>query len=119
MVCNCNNVFNNPFVHWVIADGSTVSATAVELAVTNSTNIADHEQFHFRANNNVINLAGVTGAPVPVTININSTALQLWDKYGEQILSNQIPKRAFGYVSLESTTPHVILLNTPKENYYV
>jgi hypothetical protein len=119
MVCNCNFSLNNPFVHWVISDGSTVSATAVELAVTNSTNIADHAEFHFRANNNVINLASVTGAPVPVTININSTAIQLWDKFGEQILSNQIPKRAFGYVSLESPTPHVILLNTPKENNYV
>lgn len=109
----------NPNAHWVISDGSTVSATAVELAVTNSTNIADHEPFYFRANCNVINLSGVTGAPVPVTININSTAIQLWDKYGEQILSNQIPKRACGYVSLESATPHVILLNTPKENEYV
>lgn len=117
MVCNCNNINNS--AHWVISDGSTVSATAVALAVTNSTNIADHEQFNFRANNNVINLSAVTGAPVPVTININSTALQLWDKYGEQILSNQIPKRAFGYVSLESTTPHVILITTPKENEYV
>lgn len=117
MVCNFYN--NNPLAHWVVSDGTTVSATAVELAVSNSTNIADHEPFYFRANNNVINLSAVTGAPVPVTININSTAIQLWDKYGEQILSNQIPKRAFGFVSLESTTPHVILLNTPKENDYV
>lgn len=119
MVCNCNLGFNNPFAHWVISDGSTVSATAVELAVTNSTNIADHEKFYFRANNNVINLSAVTGAPVPVTININSTALQLWDKFGEQILSNQIPKRAFGYVSLNSPTPHVSLNTTPKEEDYV
>lgn len=115
MVCN----FNNPLAHWVTSNGSTVSATAVELAVTNSTNIADHTPFYFRANQGVINFDAVTGEPVPVTININSTAIQLWDKYGEQILSNQIPKRAFGYVSLESTTPHVILLNTPKENEYV
>lgn len=109
----------NPFIHWVITDGSTVSSTAVALAVTNSTNIADHEPFYFRVNNNIINLSSVSGAPVPVTININGTALQLWDKYGEQILSNNIPKRALGFVSLESTTPHVILLNTPKENVYV
>lgn len=118
MVCNCN-CNNNPSAHWVISDGSTVSATAVELAVTNSTNIADHSPFHFRANNNVINLSAVTGAPVPVTININSTAIQLWNKFGEQILSNQIPRRAFGYVSLGGTTPHVILITTPKENDYV
>jgi hypothetical protein len=119
MVCNCNVNLNNPFAHWVVSDGSTVSATAVELAVTNSTNIADHEKFYFRANNNVINLSGVTGAPVPVTILINSTAIELWDKFGEQILSNQIPKRAFGFVSLESATPHVILLTTPQEDNYV
>ena len=108
-----NNCFCNPFVHRVISDGTTVGTT-VALAVTNNTNIADHEPFKFYANSRAIDLSSVTTAPVPVTIGINGTQIELWNKYGEQILSNEIPREAFGFVSLESPTPHVILITTPK-----
>lgn len=108
-----NNCLFNPFAHRVVSDGTTVGTT-VALAVTNSTNIADHEPFKFYANSRAIDLSTVAAAPVPVTIGINGTQIELWNKFGEQILSNEIPREAKGFVSLESPTPHVILIDTPK-----
>ena len=111
MYCYCNNI--NRRIHRVLSDGSTVSTTAVALAVTNSSNIANYSPFTFIANQGVIDLKPVSGAPVPVTIGVNGTQIPLWNKYGEQILSDDIPKYSKGYAVTEGTTPHVILLETP------
>lgn len=107
--CNCNN-FYNPFAHRLLT--ATATATAVELTVTNSTNIADETPFWFYANANIVS---VPAEPLPVTIEINGTQIPLWNKYGVQILSNQIPRRARGYYSENDGTPHVILVDTPRQ----
>jgi len=113
--CNCNNNgFYNPFVHRLV---SATAGTSLTLTVTNSTNIADEEPFFFSANANISNL--IPAAPLPVEIEINGAAVPLWNKYGIQIQSNEIPRKARGYYSADETTPHVILITTPVTNDFL
>lgn len=112
--CNCNNGFYNPFAHRLIT--ATAGATLV-LTVTDSTNIADEEPFWFYANANIGSL--IPAAPIPVEIEINGVAVPLWDKYGTQIQSNEIPRRARGYFADNGGTPHVILITTPVTNDFL
>lgn len=56
----------------------------------------------------------VSGAPLPVQINVNGTAVALLNKYSLTVLSNRVPRRSRGaYVVPEGGTPYVILFDTP------
>lgn len=108
MACNCNNCGNctgNRFIHRVT--GITTGA----LTTTNSNNINDRDPYKFFANACILN--DLPDTPVAVTVEVNGVQVPLWDKYGVQITTSNIPRRAFGYYS-EEPTPHVILINTPK-----
>lgn len=109
MTCNCNcNCGGNRFTHRVI---TATAGTSLELTTTNSDNINDKDPYYFTANRGLVN--SLPTAPLPVTVAVNTVQVPLWDKYGVQILSSALPRKAFGYYS-EETTPHVILVNTPK-----
>lgn len=114
MTCNCNcncncGAFNNSrFAHRVIT--ATAGAT-LELTTTNSDNINDKDPYKFFANQGIV--SSLPATPVDVTVEVNGAQVPLWNKYGVQILSSAIPRKAFGYYSAE-TTPHVILINTPE-----
>ena len=104
-----------PFVH-IVETASYVAGTSLTLTVTNSTNIGDGDIFIFRCPVTVRD--NITGTTVPVFININGVAtVLLKDKFGKQIQSDKVPKRAFGYYISDSTAetpqPYVILTTTP------
>lgn len=104
-MCNCQTCSN---VHNVTA--ITDNTTSVELTVSNSTDIGNLQPFILIRNKSV----SVPTAPVPVTININGESIALQNKYGLQIQSNHLPRRAVGaYVSPESADAYVILFTTP------
>lgn len=110
MSCNCNdNCGNgNRFVHIAL---TVATATNYEITTSNNDNINDKDPYILRVNQRIIN--GLPSTPLATTIGVNGTQVPLLNKYGVQILSSAIPKRAFGYYS-EETTPHVILINTPE-----
>lgn len=113
--CNCNNNrFCNPFAHRLL---SATAGTTLVLTVTNSTNIADEEPFWFYANGSINSL--IPAAPLPVEIEVNGAVIPLWNKYGVQIQSNEIPRKAKGYYSENGGTPHVILNTTPITNDFI
>ncbi len=102
-MCNCQNCQN---VHSVTS--VTDNTTNIELTVSNSTDIGNLDPFILIMNKSVT----VPSAPVPVNINVNGTAIPLYNKYAIQIQSNRIPRRAVGaYVQEEN--PYVILFTTP------
>ena len=110
MACNCNcgnscSCTGSRFAHRVtgITDGA--------LTTTNSNQINDKDPYKFYANACILN--NLPDTPVAVTVEVNGTQVPLWDKYGIQITTSNIPRRAFGYYS-EEPTPHVILINTPE-----
>lgn len=108
MTCNCGNscgCTGNRFAHRVtgITDGA--------LTTTNSNQINDKDPYKFFANACILN--NLPDTAVAVTVEVNGTQVPLWDKYGIQITTSNIPRRAFGYYS-EEPTPHVILINTPE-----
>ena len=102
MVCNCNG---NRFVHRV------TGITAGAITTTNSNNINDKDPYRFIANACILN--NLPDTSVAVTVEVNGVQVPLWDKYGVQILTSAIPRKASGYYS-EEPTPHVILVNTPE-----
>lgn len=105
-MCNCKNN-----THCV--ENVTVTDTNVALTVTNSTNISSLECFNLKVNGCISNR--VSGAPLPVQIVVNGTAVSLLNKYSLPILSNRVPRRAKGaYVVPTSGTPYVILFTTPR-----
>ena len=106
--CNCGTYNSSRFAHRVIT--ATVGAT-LALTTTNSDGINDRDPYRFYANRSIA--SSLPDTPVPVTVEVNGAQVPLWNKYGVQILSSAIPRRAFGYYS-EETTPHVILVNTPE-----
>lgn len=103
----------NQYFHLVT--GITNNTTSVDIVSNNSTDIGNQELFRFRVPRSV--KTGVTGSPVPVTININGTAVPLKNKLGLQIQSNRIPRYGVGYYVAPTTEPatdsYLILLNTP------
>lgn len=102
---NCQNCSN---VHSVIA--ITDNTTSIDLTVSNSTDIGNLQPFILIRNKSV----SVPTAPVPVTINVNGTSVELQNKYGIQIQSNRLPRRAVGsYVVPATGDPYVILFTTP------
>jgi hypothetical protein len=83
MVCLCNNLTHR--VATVINTG-----TAIQLNVTDSTNIGDKERFNLAVYKTVSAL--VTGDPLPVTITINGVAdVPVKNAFGEPLLSNVVP----------------------------
>ena len=81
--CNCNNN------HRVVTVEYT--GTAINLTATNSTDIASLEDFNLICCKPVSSL--VTGAPVPVSIEINGVVgVPLRDDLGLPIMSNAVPK---------------------------
>lgn len=104
-MCNCQNCSN---VHSVTA--ITDNTTSIDLIVSNSTDIGNLQPFILIRNK----CFEVTTAPVPVTINVNGESVELQNKYGIQIQSNHLPRRAVGaYVVPAEGDPYVILFTTP------
>lgn len=101
----------NPYFHKVTA--LTASDTAVEMTITNGTNIAELDYFELVLC--VCPDSVVTGAPLPYTININGTSVPLLNKYALPIRTNRLRtrKRYFGSYVTSTTGPFVILWNTP------
>lgn len=101
-----------PYVH--IVDTVTNNTTSISLTVSNSDNVTENEFFLFRCPKAVSQL--VTGAAIPVTIEINNVQVPLKNMYGKQILSNRVPKRSKnGRYMVDSASgtavPYVILLD--------
>lgn len=107
-MCNCNTC---KFDHYL--EGVTATTTNVALTVSNSTNISSLEPFNIITGCRRISEV-VTGAPLPVQIVVNGTAVSLLNRYSLPVLSNRVPRRAQGtYVVPASGTPYVILHTTP------
>lgn len=100
--CSCNR---NRFAHRV------TGITSGAITTTNSNQINDKDPYRFFANACILN--NLPDTPVAVTVEVNGTQVPLWDKYGVQIETSAIPRRAYGYYS-EEPTPHVILITTPE-----
>ena len=105
----------SPYLH-IVETATYVAGTSLTLTVTNSTNVGDGDIFIFRCPVTVRD--NITGVPVPVYININDVAtIPLKNKFGQQIWSDRVPKRAFGYYIADSQaaepSPYVILVTTP------
>ena len=101
----------NPYFHKVT--NLTASDTAVNMTITNSTNISSLDYFELVLCLNPDTV--VTGEPLPYTVTINGTAVPLNNKFGLPIYTNRLCKRKRyigSYVS-EGTTSYVILFNTP------
>lgn len=106
MSCNCKK-------H--IVTNVTATDTNVALTVSNSTNISSLEEFNLTVPCRVNISDVVTGAPLPVQVIVNGTAVSLLNKYSLPIQSNRVPRRAKGaYVVPTSGTPYVILWTTPQ-----
>ena len=108
MTCNCNcgnSCQGSRFAHRI------TSITGGALTTTNSDNINDKDPYKLFANACI--LGDLPETATEVTIEINGTQVPLWNKYGDQILTSAIPRKAFGYYSA-TPTPHVGLINTPE-----
>ena len=104
-----------PNVH-IVETATYVAGTSLTLTLTNSTNIGDGDTFVFRCPVTVRD--NITFAPVPTFVTINGLSnIPLKNKFGQQILSDRVPKRAFGYYIADSASetpaPYVILVTTP------
>lgn len=107
-MCNCNSN-----IHRVTA---ITVGTSVDLAVTDDTNIGDKESFGFTIS--CKKSMTIPAAPLPVTITLNGVSMPVLDRNGQQVLSNVLPRKAFGRVILTSNTtsavaPYLILYTTP------
>lgn len=101
----------NPYFHKVT--NLIASDTAVNMTVTNDTNISSLDCFELILCTNPD--AVVTGEPLPYTITINGTAVPLNNKFGLPIYTNRLcpRKRYIGSYVSEGTSTYVILFNTP------
>lgn len=98
--CNC------PYVHRT----SSLSAAGL-LTVTNATNVGNFDPFCLIM---TIDPDGViTGAPVPVTITINGTAVPVVDIWGYPITTDVLGACRTKYKGryIENDTPHITLTN--------
>ena len=106
MTCNYN-----PYFHKGTA--LTAGDSAVEITITNSTNISDLDHFEFVlcVNPNTV----VTGEPLPYTINVNGVAVPLYNKYSLPINTNRLcpRKKYIGAFVDDGGDGYVILFNTP------
>lgn len=110
-MCNCK--YNN--THRVVTVAN--SGTAIELTVTDSTNIGDLERFTLAVYKPVSAL--VTGDPLPVTVTINGVAgIPVKNAFGLPLLSNVVPwgKTCGRFVQDGDTTTAAasyVILKTP------
>jgi hypothetical protein len=93
--------------------------TAVNMTITNSTNISNLDCFELIlcVNPNTV----ITGEPLPYTITVNGVAVSLLNIYSLPIYSNRLKvrKRYYGSYEVPTTgTPFVILWNTPDCSRY-
>lgn len=106
-MCNCNCEVE------LCLQTVTASSSNVVLTTTNSTNLSSLQCITFKTGCKSVSDT-VTGAPVPVQITINGTAVALNNKYNLPIFSNRVPRRSKGaYVVPSTGSPYVILFNTP------
>lgn len=110
-----NEVCCNPFFHKSISLTPTPAdtPTSLNMTITNSGNISNLENIELVMCQNPDSL--ITGAPVPMTITINGTAVPLRNKYSLPIQSNRLTtrKRYFGAYVNDGQNAYVILWNTP------
>lgn len=85
--------------------------TNLILFISNSTNIGDNERFIFYFPQCVKRIKDViTGAPLPVLLNVNGVNVQLLDSNLQPVLSNRVPRRSDGrYIVPETGEPYVRL----------
>lgn len=107
--CNCNDT------HRVLT--VTNSGTNIVLTATDTTNIGNLERFNLVCRKPVSSL--VTGAPLPVTINVNGVAIPVKNAFGLPLMSNLVPlgKTCGRFVSTTTTTEGEE--QTPTTNSYV
>ena len=107
MTCTCNKNKH-------VLESVAVTDTNVVLTVSNSTNISSLDNFELSIPCCKSISDFVTGTPLPVQINVNGTAVNLYNKYSLPILSNRVPRRSKGaYVVSSGGTGYVILFTTP------
>ena len=89
----------------------TSNGTNVILSVSDSTNVGDGERFVFyfpRCSKTIQSV--VTGAPLPVLINVNGVNVQLIDSNQQAVESYRVPRRSDGrYIVPETGEPYVQL----------
>lgn len=108
MTCNCNNT------HRVLT--VTYTGTAIQLTATDTTNIGNLERFNLDVRKPISSI--VTGAPVPVAIEINGVAnVPIKNSFGLPLMSNWVPygKTCGRYVvdSSGDTPEMYVILKTP------
>ena len=105
IMCKCNK--RNHVVYNI-----TSNATNLILSVSNSTNIGDNERFIFYFPNcrRQTIRSVITGAPLPVLVNVNGVDVQLIYSNCQAVLSNRVPRRADGrYIVPETGEPFIQL----------
>ena len=105
----------NPYFH-IVETATYVAGTSLTLTVTNSTNVGDGDVFIFRCPVTIRD--NITFSPCDVFVTVNGVSnIPLKNKFGQQIQSDKVPKRAFGYYiadsGAETPAPYVILVTTP------
>lgn len=102
MSCNCC-----PYMHKTTA----ISATGT-LTVTNANNVGNFDRFCLCFTINPSNV--ITTAPVALSVTLNGAEVPIIDEWGFPVNSDKVctRKRYYGRY-IESTTPHVTLLNVP------
>ena len=104
----------SPYLH-IVETAAYTAGTSVNLTVTSSNNVGDGDAFIFRCPVTIRD--NVITTPVPVFVTINGSNIPIKNKFGQQILSDRTPKRAFGYyiadTASETPAPYVILVTTP------
>ena len=105
----------SPYLH-IVETAAYTAGTSVNLTVTSSNNVGDGDVFIFRCPVTIRDNVITTPTPVFVTIN-GVTNIPLKNKFGKQIMSDRVPKRAYGYyiadTESETPAPYVILVTTP------
>ena len=101
----------NPYFHKVT--NLTASDTAVNMTITNATNISSLDYFELVLCVNPDSV--VTGDPLPYTITVNGTAVPLLNKYSLPINTSLLRtrKKYCGSYVDSTSGAYVILWNTP------
>ena len=107
-MCNCNSN-----VHRVT---NITVGESVNLSVTDDTNIGDKEGFGLLIS--CKKSMDIPAAPLPITVTINGVAMPVLNKNAQWVMSNTLPRKAYGRVVLTSdtaavTAPYLILYTTP------
>ena len=110
------NCFNESYQHKVTALNYT--GTAVQMTVTNNTNISDLDPFELLLCTNPSST--VQGAPVPYTLTLNGVAnIPLKNRWGLPVYTNRLSTRRVYHgryivdTSGETAVTYVILTDTP------